>query len=77
MEYCSQEFRKQKNRTILLSLRAIFDFKTSFLKKVHEIKKKSPCLGDSKHIFKLKIAQVIPKKNMFKKSAGFTVFTVQ
>jgi hypothetical protein len=41
------------------------------------MKKKSPCLGDSKHIFELKIAQVIPKKNGFKKSTGFTVFTVQ
>jgi hypothetical protein len=49
----------------------------SFFKKVHVIKKKSPCLGDSKHIFKLKIAQVIPKKKGFIKSAGFTVFTVQ
>jgi hypothetical protein len=50
----------------LLSLRAIFDFKTSFLKKEHVIKKKSPCLGDSKHIFEFQIAQVIPEKNGFK-----------
>jgi hypothetical protein len=52
----------------LLSLRAIFDFKTSFFKKEHAIKKKSPCLGnDSKHIFEFQIAQVIPEKNGFKK----------
>jgi hypothetical protein len=30
--------------------------------------KKSPCFGESKHIFKLKIALVIPKKNGFKKA---------
>jgi hypothetical protein len=32
------------------------------------IKKKSPCLGDSKHIFKLKIVQVFSKKNWLKKA---------
>jgi hypothetical protein len=53
----SHSVGKQEKRT---ALHAIFDFKLSFLKKVHEIKKKSPCLGDSKHIFKLKIAQVVP-----------------
>jgi hypothetical protein len=58
----AEDLGKQEKRT---ALHAIFDLKTSFLKKVHEIKKKSPCCGDSKHIFKLKIAQVIPKKNGF------------
>jgi hypothetical protein len=46
----------------------------SFFLKVPEIKKKSSCLKDSKHIFKLKIVQVFPKKNWFKKARDLLSF---
>jgi hypothetical protein len=68
---------KQEKTDRFVIFTRYFRLQNVILKKVPEIKKKSPCLGDFKHIFESKIAQVVPKKNGFKKSVGFTVFTVQ
>jgi hypothetical protein len=58
---------KQEKPDRFVILTRYFRLQNILFKKVHVKKKKSPCLGDSKHIFKLKIAQVIHKKNGFKK----------
>jgi hypothetical protein len=70
-EYCSQEFRKQEKPDRFVIFTRYFRLQNVIFKKGPLIKKTSPCLADSKHIFISKIVQVIPKKNGFKKSAGF------
>jgi hypothetical protein len=64
----AKDLGKQEKPDQFVIFTRYFRFQNVIFKKVHVIKKKSPCLGDSKHIFELKIAQVVPKKNGFKKA---------
>jgi hypothetical protein len=64
---------KQEKPDRFIIFMRYFRLQNVIFEKGPSIKKKSPCLGDSKHIFKLKIVQVFFKEKLVQKSAGFTI----